>query len=701
MNLIAKVKCSVQNLLLILLTSMLVSACGSSSDLEPSRSATEGNGVTLGTVFGEQGPLANAAVIVKSRDGHLLGSAVTNAQGQYKVASPQSGLFMAEAKESTGKVWYSISQNGNMNVTHLGDLMIRLWYQAKGLDVSKVFAVLDASTPMPVMQELTVAANQILTVPANALGKGSVDLFGNEMTPTLSKILQGTRIESGGAIRINVPEIKFTGVYKIKTRLSKQGDVVYEGSEETESANVPLTKGSIDAIVGSSGSAKRQLKSSSAGSNEYWMKDNWEFIKDKKFGELVIPGTHDSGTYKLSWGTGGDTAKTQTNSIGDQLKDGIRYFDLRVREASHRGCADYSVWWIYHTWDSYRLQVALDEIKAFLSKPGNEKEVIVLDFQDTKIIYDDGRARDVLLDLIQNRLGAYLAKNEGGWTWQEATMSDLVANNKRVIVLLENFLYTNISKPDFKPGCGVAKIDYRNFSNRTSEMVSAYDEDYAKTYHQIKYLIASELDQAYMNSDLWLRQKANYQDRYNIYIREVVKAGMAKELYDLTYPDSALLASKPDSPSDFERKMDKRVVNYKEFQKTNKLRVMQLVSRPSNSWYAAATAAPFGGDDLLTYATREINTPLNFMESGCQEGWMGKRLRMGVEGDSTKWNAPNIIIADNYKSSEWVLPNYRNGKWVKDQNATFVDMAISLNKIKRDPSRLQNATNFEDGICLQ
>lgn len=695
--------CSWQAILVATIV-LMVSACGSSDDVNKSAASAETAGTILGSVIGQQGPVVDAVVIVKASDGREVGKATTNTQGEYRISSGQTGPFMGEAKDSSGKAWYGISQNANMHITHLGDFLIRLWYRAKGLDVSSVFSGLNASSPIPIEQELTVAANQILSVPANAFGKGSVDLFGNELTPTLTKILQGTRIESEDTIRINVPEIKFNGAYKIKTRLSEQGDVVYEGSEETESANVPLTKGSIDANVGSiksSGSAKRQLKTAGADSNEHWMKDNWDFIKDKKFGELVIPGTHDSGTYQLKWGTGGDTAKTQTNSIGDQLKDGIRYFDLRVREASHWGCADPSVWWIYHTWDSYRLQVALDEIKAFLSKPDNDQEVIVLDFQDTKVIYDDERARDVLLGMIQDKLGPYLAKNGGDLSWQNYTMTDLTKKNNRVIVLLENFLYTKISKPDFKPGCGVGKIDSGNFSNRTTEMVSAYDEDYAKTYHQMKYLISSELDQAYMSSNLWKIQEKNYQERYDIYIRQVVKGGMDKGLYNLTFPDSALLASQPDGPYEFQSKIERRVDKYKAFQKSNRLRVLQLVSRPSNSWYAAATAAPFAGDDLLTYATREINAPLNFMASGCEEGWMGKRLRMGVEADPTKWNAPNIIIADNYKASQWVLPDYQNGKWVKGQKGRYVDLAITLNKIKRDPSRLGGVTDFADGQCLQ
>lgn len=654
---------------------LMVSACGSSEDVNKSAASADTSGAIVGLVIGQQGPVADAAVIVKTADGREVGKATTNAQGEYRIASGQAGPIMGEAKDSSGKAWYGISQNANMHITHLGDFLIRLWYQAKELDVSTVFSGLSASSPMPVEQELTVAANQILSVPANAFGKGSVDLFGNELTSTLSKILQGTRIESEDTIRINVPEIKFNGAYKIKTQLSKQGDVIYGGSEETESANVPLTKGPIEASVGSfksSGPAKHQLKTSSGVSNESWMKENWEFIKDKKFGELVIPGTHDSGTYKLTWGTGGDTAKTQTNSIGDQLKDGIRYFDLRVREASHRGCADPSVWWLYHTWDSYRLQVALDEIKAFLSKPGNEKEVIILDFQDTKIIYDDGRARDVLLGMVQDKLGPYLAKKDGTWSWQKATTNELVSKNKRVIVLLENFLYTNISKPDFKPGCGVAKIDHNNFANRTTEMVSAYDEDFAQSASDIKYLIESELNQNFLSTRWYDRLIVEYKLRVD---------------------------TSPAKLQQFKEMIAARVKKYKEYTETSKLRVLQLVSRPPNSWYAGA--ATISGDDLLTYATREINVPLNFMGSGCEEGWMGKRLRMGVEGDSGTWNAPNIIITDNYKASQWVLPDYQNGRWVKGQNGSYVDLAITLNKIKRDPPRLGGMTDFADGQCLQ
>lgn len=93
-------------------------------------------------------------------------------------------------------------------------------------------------------------------------------------------------------------------------------------------------------------------------SGKTWMTDIASYIGDFKLNELVIPGTHDSGTYGVSatstiapnqdipeWvnavyalGLSGllvmeviaKWAKTQGYTIAQQLDHGIRYFDLRV-----------------------------------------------------------------------------------------------------------------------------------------------------------------------------------------------------------------------------------------------------------------------------------------------------------------------------------------------------------------------------------
>ncbi len=707
---------------------LLLAACGSEDT--PSQALSVGTQSTAGgagNVLIQKGPVANATVIVKTYEGQDAGKATTNADGQYKVDSGQPGLFIAEARDAAGKVYYSVGESANMNITELGDYLLRQWFQARGQDVGSAFTGGMSASTLPNVQELNVLANQIVAIPAYAMQKKPTELFGGEMTPTLAKILQGTTIESDTQLRINLPENNFNGTYTLKAPQLKKSGVVFEGSEETSSDNVEQVKGPIAASVSSANPAGRvstnsrllraasspMVGAASGGSNEHWMKDNWEYIKDKNLSELVIPGTHDSGTYQLLKGTGVDIAKTQTSSIGDQLMDGIRYFDLRVREAHHIKCADPSVWWLYHTWDSYRLQVALDEIVSFISKPGNENEVVILDFQDSKIIYDDERARNALLGMIQDKLKPYLVKPyvsqaksfEDYLTpqqpWTERSMSDLVSNKQRVVVLLENGLYNRIkAQPaEWIADCYGKHIDYKNFSNRTTEIISAYDEDYAKSSDQIQYLISSELDQNFLRSALWRAQFANYEERWEIYKKNVLAPGsMKKKVYDLTFPDSALLAETPDQPDPFRSRVSDRVTAYKTLQKENKLRVLQLVSRPSDSWYAAAAGIPFGGDNLLSYAKREINDPLN-SKGSCAEGWLGKRLRMGLEAPGA-WNAPNIIITDNYKATNWVLPDYLSGKWVNKFTGNYVDMIIELNKIKQS-ERLKNVTDMQDGQCLQ
>ncbi|MFT4805346.1 MAG: hypothetical protein ACI9YE_002562 [Psychroserpens sp.] len=63
-----------------------------------------------------------------------------------------------------------------------------------------------------------------------------------------------------------------------------------------------------------------------------WMQDNLSLLGTKTIKDICIPGSHDSGMYKVVNGTlGADQCNTQTQSfdIFNQLKLGIRYFDIR------------------------------------------------------------------------------------------------------------------------------------------------------------------------------------------------------------------------------------------------------------------------------------------------------------------------------------------------------------------------------------
>lgn len=656
-------------LVLLALMIFVLAACGGTDDAAQTGS-NAGSEVNAGTVFTQQGPIAAATVTVKSYDGQQVGATKSNAEGQYNLPSSLTGPFMAEAILPDGKKLYSVSLSSNMNINQLGDWIIRLWYQAKNQDVSTVFAGLKEGFQVPYVHELNVISNQMLLAAANALGEKSVELFGEKTTPALSKILKNSAIEGGEIIQIRLADVNFDGSFSLKSSVSKNGDVVFVGTEESTKGSGEPVKVRIGGSVGKTPgkqvmASSPMVRASGSGSNEHWMKDNWSYIKDRKLTEIVIPGTHDSGTNDIGV-DGAGTARTQAKSVSDQLKDGIRYFDLRAVESKHwwGSCAEPSDWWIAHggigspdswtgglTFYSYRVDTVLDEVKAFIAKPGNENEFVILDLQDTKDRYNDERAKNVLIGMILDKMSPYIIKSN---SWKTYKLEDLQKGNKRILVLLENGVYERIEKFKFAEpaGCYGKPIDAINFSDRTKQLISLYDEDNAADAENIgKYTVDAQLN-----------------------LSAAAKTGLDKRFKDYVAASAGL-------------------------------RVLQLVARPPNVWYAAP------GYPLLDYAAFKVNAPLNYGDGdiNCPSGWLGKRLRMGIEGSDVAWNPPNVIIADNYeyagatsnKGYQWILPDYKNGKWVKGQASSYVDMIIALNKISRDDRRLKSVTDMQDGQCLQ
>ncbi len=436
-------------------------------------------------------------------------------------------------------------------------------------------------------------------------------------------------------------------------------------------------------------------------SNEHWMANIWNSISHRRLDQILIPGTHDSGTFRMASVTGSVTGRTQIGNFATQLADGIRYFDIRLAERAHTGCADDTVWWFVHgSLDTEtRFNSALDHIKSFLDKPGNEKEILILDLQEINLKYDDDRSRDNLFELIQRKLSPHLAKSG----WNEKTLKQLVDAGERVVVLVGNAAEKKNLEVNYQPYCG--SFDKNNFTTRGSALISAYEYD-------------DPLD--------WARD---------------VKSRIIDP--QLNY-DAAMAAN-----SSIKNKA--RYLDYKNATRQKKLRVIQVVSRPSKNWYAnsvmnaPSTRSPdwwlYFPTDLLTFASYRINGRMNYeynevealdwnvlgfsaktdfpsflTSSGkCASGWLGMRLRMSLEGNPD-WNPANIVIVDNYAPPQhteenqnssidtrfdWVLPDYRDNKWVKDKSGSYVNMFVALNQMELGNQRLANASIPADGTCLQ
>ena len=91
-----------------------------------------------------------------------------------------------------------------------------------------------------------------------------------------------------------------------------------------------------------------------------------------KVADLSIPGTHDSGTFKISIASG---ARTQNWTIRGQLDAGMRFLDLRAHPSGN-------TFKVYH--GDFYMDVTFDEvmgdIKAFLA--AHPREGIIIQLQE-------------------------------------------------------------------------------------------------------------------------------------------------------------------------------------------------------------------------------------------------------------------------------------------------------------------------------
>lgn len=109
---------------------------------------------------------------------------------------------------------------------------------------------------------------------------------------------------------------------------------------------------------------------------------------DARLGDVVIPGSHDSGTADMMW-----AARTQDKSIKEQMACGARYFDIRVKH-------DKGKLSIFHgPISAGDFRGIVDDIKDFLQS--NPSETLLLDFQHFK-------GGNVVMELVDKELATKL-----------------------------------------------------------------------------------------------------------------------------------------------------------------------------------------------------------------------------------------------------------------------------------------------------
>lgn len=171
-----------------------------------------------------------------------------------------------------------------------------------------------------------------------------------------------------------------------------------------------------------------------------WMSQYQNF----SLNQLVIPGTHDSGAYRVEelipglspdastisflplWlqkGVAANWAVTQNESIGRQLWRGYRYFDMRL-------CGYGNTVYACHGVYTAPLATMLNDIESFFKSPDTSHEVIILDFNHLTAMSSANHG--LVFKELKARFGSRLAG--AGFNFS-SKLSDFASAGKNIIVV--------------------------------------------------------------------------------------------------------------------------------------------------------------------------------------------------------------------------------------------------------------------------
>jgi hypothetical protein len=151
-----------------------------------------------------------------------------------------------------------------------------------------------------------------------------------------------------------------------------------------------------------------------------------EVLKDRPLRELVIPGSHDAGTFVMENRIDNNSSKCQEISILEQLKAGSRYLDLRAWKAKD------GLYWMYHgaAWTHVKLVDVLTDIKTFLDQSTGEIVIATL-------LIDDKTKEDAGWEWACQQVNAYMATppDVKGKSFADVTLGELRSAGKRLVLL--------------------------------------------------------------------------------------------------------------------------------------------------------------------------------------------------------------------------------------------------------------------------
>ncbi|CAH1108736.1 unnamed protein product [Psylliodes chrysocephalus] len=163
-----------------------------------------------------------------------------------------------------------------------------------------------------------------------------------------------------------------------------------------------------------------------------WMSDNRQYLGNQKIASLLIPGTHNSGSYKGVPGFLENYVLNQDRSIWTQLVFGIRYLDFRIGYYGREG--------FYINHDLIRVtkvRPLFQEIKKFLQLAPNE--IVILDFH--RFPYPTNFTLDLhrkFIEIVYEELGTFAVPSTDMRGGKGPSLNEIWAKNKNLIICYGN-----------------------------------------------------------------------------------------------------------------------------------------------------------------------------------------------------------------------------------------------------------------------
>ncbi len=322
---------------------------------------------------------------------------------------------------------------------------------------------------------------------------------------------QNGNLEAGGiqpnwlGAQWKLEKVSGTNYYRIQSRLRPDQYLHIQGPTLAAGRIEPNWWSAMWELEGFETLAEDEPVADASVSSTAWITRNYAFIKDKPLNQIVMPGSHDSGTYNLSstWNNGVDDpfapdtddlkrglsflgegydqwAKAQERTIYEQLTDGVRYLDLRVCvDKSDRLKTCHGLYGVSMT------EVINDVVRFANQYP---REPIILDFnhfydwaektrngQENNAGYGGIRTSklDELAGMIERTIGPRLAPSTLTPT---STLEDLVSTGRPIIVLWNKNRRGTFQSNYFWPGSRIQNSYSDNIAEIRRDKINYLDQ---------------------------------------------------------------------------------------------------------------------------------------------------------------------------------------------------------------------------------